>query len=219
MTFLNEIGYLLRKDIMLEWRQKYTLGGIILYVTTTVFVINLSFEKTINPDVWNALFWIIALFASVNAVVKSFIQENSARQLFYYQLANPIAVIFSKIIYNILILLILNILTYVMLSLMVGNPVASPPQYFLAIFLGSVGFSITFTFISAIAAKANNAATMMAILSFPVVLPILITLIKLSKSAIRLTDTAWARDVWALCSIDLILVALCFLLFPFLWRD
>jgi heme exporter protein B len=169
--------------------------------------------------VWNILFWIISLFASVNAVVKSFIQENSARQLFYYQLSNPTAVIFSKIIYNIIILLMLNVLAFITLALMVGNPVLNTPQYFLAILLGSIGFSITFTFISAIAAKAQNAATMMAILSFPVVIPILISVIKLSKNAIWKKDISWTKEITNLAAIDFILLALCFLLFPFLWRD
>jgi heme exporter protein B len=191
-----------------------------LYVTSTVFVIHLSFTGIkIEPNVWNTLFWIVSLFASINAVMKSFVQENSARQLFYYQLINPIAVILSKIFYNIGLLFILNVLTLIMLRVMVGNPIHDTPQYFLAILLGSIGFSITFTFVSAIAAKANNSATMMAILSFPVVLPILITLIRLSKSAIRMTDTSWGQDVLMLGSIDMILIAMSFLLFPFLWKD
>jgi heme exporter protein B len=218
MTLFTEIAFLLKKETLLELRQKYALGGILLYVASTVFVVKLSFLKT-APDVWNALFWIISLFASLNAVVKSFVQENSARQLFYYQLANPVAIILSKILYNIVLLLILNALTYVVLSLMVGNPVITPPQYFLAIFMGSIGFSITFTFISAIAAKANNSATMMAILSFPIVLPILISLIRLSKNALQRGNPNWASDVLQLAAIDLILIALCFLLFPFLWKD
>ena len=218
MNLFNEITFLLRKEVTLELRHKYAISGILLYVTSTVFVIYLSFIK-VDPTVWNTLFWIVSLFASINAVMKSFFQENSARQLFYFQLVNPIAVILSKIIYNICLLFIINVLTFVMMTIMVGNPINNTPQYFLAILLGSIGFSITFTFISAIAAKANNSATMMAILSFPVVLPILVTLIKLSKSAIRNTDTAWARDVLMLGAIDMILIALCFLLFPFLWRD
>ena len=218
MNLFSEITFLLRKEATLELRHKYAISGILLYVTSTVFVIYLSFIK-VDPTVWNTLFWIVSLFASINAVMKSFFQENSARQLFYFQLVNPIAVILSKIIYNICLLFIINVLTFVMMAIMVGNPINNTPQYFLAILLGSIGFSITFTFISAIAAKANNSATMMAILSFPVVLPILVTLIKLSKSAIRNTDTAWARDVLMLGAIDMILVALCFLLFPFLWRD
>lgn len=218
MNLFSEITFLLRKEVTLELRHKYAISGILLYVTSTVFVIYLSFIK-VDPTVWNTLFWIVSLFASINAVMKSFFQENSARQLFYFQLVNPIAVILSKIIYNICLLFIINVLTFVMMTIMVGNPINNTPQYFLAILLGSIGFSITFTFISAIAAKANNSATMMAILSFPVVLPILVTLIKLSKSAIRNTDTAWARDVLMLGAIDMILIALCFLLFPFLWRD
>lgn len=218
MTLISEILFLLKKEATLELRQKYALSGILLYVTTTVFVIYLSFVK-VEPTVWNTLFWIVSLFASINAVLKSFVQENSARQLFYYQLVNPIAVIISKIIYNISLLFIINVLTFGALGLFVGNPVHDTPQYFLAITLGSIGFSITFTFISAIAAKANNSATMMAILSFPAVLPILISLIRLSKSAIRMTDTTWTKDVLTLGAIDMILVALCFLLFPFLWKD
>jgi heme exporter protein B len=218
MTLFTEIAFLLKKETLLELRQKYALGGILLYVASTVFVVKLSFLKT-APDVWNALFWIISLFASLNAVVKSFVQENSARQLFYYQLANPTAIILSKILYNIFLLLILNALTYVVLSLMVGNPVITPLPYFIAIFMGSIGFSITFTFISAIAAKANNSATMMAILSFPIVLPILISLIRLSKNALQRGNPNWANDVLQLAAIDLILIALCFLLFPFLWKE
>jgi heme exporter protein B len=220
MTLISEILFLLKKEATMELRQKYALSGILLYVTSTVFVIHLSFTGIkIEPNVWNTLFWIVSLFASINAVMKSFVQENSARQLFYYQLINPIAVILSKIFYNICLLFILNVLTLVMLRVMVGNPIHDTPQYFLAILLGSIGFSITFTFVSAIAAKANNSATMMAILSFPVVLPILITLIRLSKSAIRMTDTSWGQDVLMLGSIDMILIAMSFLLFPFLWKD
>lgn len=218
MNLISEILFLLKKEATLELRQKYALSGILLYVTSTVFVIYLSFVK-VEPNVWNTLFWIISLFASINAVLKSFVHENSARQLFYYQLVNPIAVILSKIIYNISLLFVINIITFLALGLLVGNPVHDTPQYFLAITLGSIGFSITFTFISAIAAKANNSATMMAILSFPAVLPILISLIRLSKSAIRMTDTTWTQDVLVLGAIDLILIALCFLLFPFLWKD
>jgi heme exporter protein B len=215
---MNEIVFLIKKEMMLEWRQKYALGGILLYVTSTVFVVYLSFQKVL-PDVWNALFWIISLFASVNAVAKSFVQENTARQLYYYQLANPSAVILSKIFYNIFMLLLINLLTFLVLGLMVGNPVLQTPPYLLAILLGSIGFSITFTFISAIAAKANNSATLMAILSFPVVLPVLLTLIRLSKNALAGTATTWAADIQTLGAIDAILIALCFVLFPYLWRD
>jgi heme exporter protein B len=90
----------------------------------------------------------------------------------------------------------------------------------LTVALGSVGFSIAFTFIASIAAKANNSATLMAILSFPVILPILLTLIRLSQISLRLLqDTSYKKDIINLLAIDAILLTLTFVLFPFIWKD
>jgi heme exporter protein B len=166
------------------------------------------------------LFWIIALFAAINAVVKSFVQESGTRQLYYYTLANPTILLLSKIIYNAILLFVLMLLTYICLSFIAGNPVVDNGLFFLALSLGAVGFSVAFTFISAISAKASNGATLMAILSFPVVLPILLILIKLSAQALRLLqDTSIQKDIFILVGIDAILIALSFVLFPYLWKD
>ncbi len=216
---LKEIFFLLKKDLTLEWRQKYAISGILLYVFSTVFVVYTSFIR-VQPNVWNVLFWIILLFASVNAIVKSFVQENGNRQLYYYQLANPTAVILSKIIYNSLLLLLLSFLTYGLFSLVVGNPVKDYTQFFIALLLGSLGFAITFTFVSAISAKANNSATLMAVLSFPIIIPIIMTLVKISANALRLlNDTSVSKDMLILVAIDVILVSMAFILFPYLWKD
>ena len=168
MSTIKEIWYLFKKDVTLEWRQKYALGGIFLYVLSTVFIIYLSFID-IDGKTWNTLFWIIVLFASVNAVTKSFIQESGYRALFYYTLADPLAVITSKILYNTALLSVISLLTFAFLGLIMGNPVRDLGLFLITLGLGSLGFSITFTFISAIAVKANNSATLMAILSFPVI--------------------------------------------------
>lgn len=219
MNWLKETIVLLRKEILLEWRMKYALSGILLYVFSTIFIVYTAFIR-LEPNVWNTLFWIITLFASVNAIVKSFVQENSARQLYYYSLANPIAILLSKIIYNAVLLLLLSVLCWIGLSIVAVNPVKDTGQFVGAIFLASVGFSITFTFVSAISAKADNSATLMAILSFPLVIPILMTLIKISANALRLlNDTSVYKDVLTLVGIDLLLLGLALVLYPFLWKD
>ena len=193
--------------------------GILLYVFSTIFVVYMTFIK-VEARTWNALFWIIILFASVNAVTKSFHQENSHRQLYYYTLANPVAILFSKMLYNTLMLLLISLLAFGFFSLLVGNPVKDVGLFLLGLVLSSLGFSITFTFISAISVKANNSATLMAILSFPIILPILMTLIKLSANALRLIqDTSINKDLIILVAIDVILGCLAYVLFPFLWRD
>ena len=216
---MNQFFTLLRKEILLEFRQRYAIGGILLYVVSTVFVVYLSFQQ-VKPPVWNALFWIISLFAAVNAVAKSFVQESGKRQLYYYSLASPIAIIYSKIFYNALLLSILAVLTYATMSVLVSNPIVEPSLFWLTMLLSSVGFAITFTFISAIAAKANNSGTLMAVLSFPVILPILLELIRLTLIAIGFVkDSSWYKDVLILTAIDFILLSMVYILFPFLWKE
>jgi heme exporter protein B len=219
MSHLKELVCLIKKEFLLEFRQRYAIGGIVLYVFSMVFVVFTASIKVI-PPVWNILFWLIVLFASINAVVKSFVQESGNRQLYYYQIANPLVILLSKIIYNTLLLLVLSILSFGVYALVAGNPVKDVGLFSLVIVLASIGFSITFTFLSSIAAKANNSSTLMAILSFPVVLPILMTLMRLSTIALRLMqDTSYVRDIINLLAIDVILLALAFVLFPFIWRD
>lgn len=216
---LKSILFLIQKEFLLEWRQKYAIGGILLYVFATVFIVFIASED-VTPQTWNSLFWIVVLFASVNAVVKSFTQENSNRSIYYYTLLNPIAVLLSKIIYNVLLLLLLGVLAYGAFVLFIDNPIVQLPRFLLAIFLGSTGFSIALTFISAIASKANNSATLMAILGFPVIVPILLTVIKLSERAFERGDVIESTNsIAVLGAIDLILLALSLILFPFLWRE
>jgi heme exporter protein B len=219
MQSLQLFFVLLRKEFVIEFRQRYAISGIVLYVFSMVFVVYIASIK-VQPQVWNILFFLIILFASINAVVKSFVQESGSRQLYYYQLINPTVLILSKIVYNTVLLLVLSILSYGAYSLVAGNPVKDLQLFGLVILLASVGFGIAFTFIASIAAKANNSATLMAILSFPVILPILLTLVRLSAIALRLIqDTAYKHDIVNLLAIDVILLTLTFLLFPFIWKD
>jgi heme exporter protein B len=90
----------------------------------------------------------------------------------------------------------------------------------LAILLGSISFATVFTMVSAISAKAGNNSTIMAILSFPVIIPLLIVLIKLSQNAVNgnaIVDNM--GDIAVLLAINIITVAISLLLFPYLWRD
>ena len=85
MKTWKQVKQLLYKDAILEWRSKYAINGILLYVVSTVFVCYQAF-RTLDTTTWNVLFWIILLFASINAISKSFIQESPARQLYYYSI-------------------------------------------------------------------------------------------------------------------------------------
>jgi len=219
MNTLQQVKTLVYKDIILEWRSKYAINGILLYVVSTVFVCYQAFQS-VDTFVWNALFWIIMLFASVNAISRSFVQESQSRQLYYYTLISPQAIILSKIIYNTLIMILLSLIAYTAYSITFSNPVGDPILYTTAVILGSMSFSSVFTMVSGISAKAGNNSTLMAILSFPVIIPLLIVLISLSQNALtgapRVDST---NDILVLLAINVITITISLLLFPYLWRD
>jgi heme exporter protein B len=220
---IQEIIYLIKKEFLLEWRQKYAINGILLYLGSAIFVCYLSFALKGNklvPATWNALFWIILLFTSVNAIAKSFIQERSGRNLYYYTIASPQGIIISKIFYNTIIMLFLSLAGLLIYSIVLGNPVQNKALFILNLLLGAMGFSATFTMISGIASKAKSNAALMAILSFPIIIPMLLILIKVSKNAID--GLAWSvsyNDLLILLALNMMAGAISYILFPYLWRS
>jgi heme exporter protein B len=217
---LKEIKTLFYKDFRLELKQKYVLNGILLYLLSTIFVTYLAFDKVIGLDTWNSLFWIILLFVAVNGISKSFVQESPARNIYYYTITSPQAIVLSKILYNLLLMAILSLLSFGMFVLLMGNMVVNIGLFIVALLLGSFGLASILTMMAAIASRASNNFSLMAILSFPLVLPLLITLMKISHQA--LSSPQWidtSGSLIILLTINVAVIILGYLLFPYLWRD
>lgn len=220
MQTANQVKHLIKKEILLEWRNKYALNGVLLYVVSTVFVCYLSFVS-VEKLTWNALFWIIMLFASINAVAKSFLQESKGRHLYIYILVSPISLIIAKTVYNSLLMIVLTIIALLFYSMVFEFPEGTDIlMYLVAAIVGSLSFATIFTMVSAIASKAGNGGMLMAILSFPVIIPVLIVLIKLAKNAIDGLDRSVSLDdVGLLLLINAMVMGVSLILFPYLWRD
>ena len=214
---------LLKKELLLEWRMRTALQGMLLYVVSTIFVCYLSFRlKTGSMGVptWNALFWIILLFVATTAISKSFHQESTNRQFYYYFLCKPEEIIFSKIIYNALVVSFLGLLCLAFYLLVLGNPIADLGLFIFNLVIGAVGFSSTLTLVSGITQKAGNSTTLMAILGFPIILPLLLMLIKVSRNAIDGLPWSDSQDeLLVLGALNLVVLACSYILFPYLWRS
>ncbi len=211
---------LIKKEFLLEFRQKSTLAGIVVYIISTVFISALSFKKIIAPTVWNSLFWIIFLFIAVNVSSKSFMQETKGKGLFNYLYYNATQFILSKVIYNMLLMAVLSLLTFFFYSWFVGSMVQDVTLFLVCLFFSSTAFSGVLSLMSAIASKANNNMSLMAILSFPVLMPLLLVCIKLSKNAID--GLAWSVStnyILILVMLNLLVLALATILFNYLWRE
>lgn len=160
------------------------------------------------------------LFSVVNGVAKSFIGEKKGTFLYLYMLASPQAVIISKIIYNAVLCLALSFTGYVLFSVFIDNPVQDKPLFFCCLTLTSIAFSAALSLMSGIASKANNSNVLMAVLSFPVILAILLMAIKITKNALDGIERSASYDeLLNLLAINCILTGLAYMLFPYIWRS
>ncbi|THH41738.1 heme exporter protein CcmB [Neolewinella litorea] len=220
MSTVRQIYKLLRWELRLEWRDKYALGSIFLYVITTVVIAYLAVGGALEGPVFNALYWIILFFGATVAAGRSFLREGGRRHFYYYTIADPLALLFSKLVFNAIIIWLIGGLTFGLLSLFAPLAVITNPlPLLLAVFFGGIGLSAILTFVSAITARAGGSGTLMAILSFPLVIPLLKLLLDAGLYAIDAgTNDIW-QPIYLTVAVDLIALAVGIVLFPFVWRD
>ena len=219
-THLKSIITLLKKDVLLEFRQQYTFFGILLYIASTTFVIYLTMGQ---PDdrIWNGLFWITLLFICINSVAKSFLQEGRGRMLYFYSITNPVHFVLGKLIFNVMLMLLMSLISLGLFFLFLDNPVINILQFMGIVILGGSGISLVFTLMSAIAAKAQQNAALIAILGFPVILPQLLLLMRMSKAAFAevFREGALMQLVGLTTLMDVLVVVMAMILFPYLWKE
>ena len=210
---------LIKKDLLLEMRQQYTLYGILLYVASTTFVIYLSMGQP-EDQVWNGLFWITQLFICINAVAKSFLQESRGRMLYFYSIAGAKDFIISKLVFNLILMLVMSSITLALFTLLLGCPINKLFVFIGITLLGGASLSLVFTFLAAIAARAQQSAALMAIMGFPIIIPQILLLMKISIPAFSdVIMEGWQQLIYSLVGLDILIVTLAIILFPFLWKD
>ncbi len=218
---MHKIATLVRKDLLLELRQKHSFYGVILYIAATVYVLYLSFPSAPEPNTWNSLFWVIQLFVCINTVAKSFLSESRGRMLYFYSISSPVDFIIAKLIYNVILMVIMSLISLILFFTFLENPVSDSLKFTGIVLLGGLSISLVFTLMSAIAAKAQQNAALIAILGFPVILPQLMLLMRLSRAAFG--EVFREGAVLQLCGLVMLLNlavgALAFILFPYLWKD
>jgi heme exporter protein B len=209
---------LIKKDLLLEVRQQYSFYGILLYIIATIFVLYMTIREP-EAKVWNGLFWIIQLFICINAVAKSFLQETRGRMLYFYSIVNPRDFILAKLVFNSVLMLLMSFLSILLFSLFLGNPVQKALPFIGLVLLGGWSLSLVFTFLSAIAAKAQQNAAIMAILGFPIIIPQLMLLMQLANTVFSDKTGIAFSTLLLIVALDVLVVMLAVILFPFLWKD
>jgi heme exporter protein B len=139
--------------------------------------------------------------------------------LYYYSISSPAEFILAKLVFNTLLMLVMSGLSLLLFSLFLGSPADKLLPFIGIVFLGGWSLSLVFSFLAAIAARAQQNAAIMAVLGFPLIIPQLLLLMRLSAAAFAPLLTIPATTVLLLVALDLMVVLLSIILFPFIWKD
>lgn len=217
---LLQISEIVKLNFKLEWRKRQSVLAVLLYVLTTTYLSYLVFNNTITTETWNALFWIVMVFAAIQAAFRSFQNEADRRFLLYFTLVKPQALILGKTLYNFVYLLIIGLFTFLLFNFFLGNVAKDPWAFIVLLTIGCAGFAAILTFVAGISAKAGDNPALPAILSIPLLYP---QILSLSKTSVRaLTGFSWSVNapiLLVLLLLALVSVLLSYMLFAYLWRD
>lgn len=217
---MKNIAAILIKEFKSDFRNPYVLGGAGLFLLSSLFVCYLTIKRIPIATIWVALYWIIVLFASFNAVAKSFINETRGRILYTYTLVSPSAFITSKMIYHSFVMLILGMSAGFVYQILFTIQVQDNLMFWLSVLFGSTGFGFVLSLLSTIASKAGNNLTLLAILGLPILMPLLLVATKLMKNAIDGIDLSVnLKYLLVLIGLNIVSYALSIVLFPYLWRE
>jgi len=166
--------------------------------------------------------WIILddtnLYFSQRGRKKLFAGEPRTHALFLFDRRAKRLCIVETVVHSLLMLL-MSLLSLALFTLFLGNPLLKAGSFIGLVLLGGWSLSLVFTFLAAIAAKAQQNAAIMAILGFPLIIPQLILLMRLSNATFSATISIPVTTILLLIALDLMVILLAVILFPFLWKD
>jgi heme exporter protein B len=218
-AFLRRALALLGHDVRRETRQAQALAGSLLYLVAGVFAAQLLL-RPVGPAAWLTFYWLLVLFVSIYTVSRSFLGQSRGLHLYYRVSVPGVAWWLTKVMTGTLMLWVLMGFCAVLMALWMGYPIQDTGLFVLTLLLGAPMLVTVLTLVSAMSQGASQPAQLMPVLGFPLLVPGLLLVHRLSKLA--LDGLSWDL-VWtyagAMVGLNLMLLALGVLLFPFLWRD
>jgi heme exporter protein B len=199
------------------------MNALLMFVVTSVATILFALrEDEVSTDVLSGMFWVVIFFTAMSGLSRIFVSEEERGTTMTLQLvASPSVVYFGKLIFNCgLTLALSSAVTILYITVFPAFIIKSMAIFALTIILGSLGFAAAATVIAAIIAKANTKGTLYPVLSFPILIPLLMTVMKSTARALdgELFVSALG-EFQILASYLMIMVAGSYLLFDYVWKE
>jgi heme exporter protein B len=222
-AFLRSVRTVFLKDWRSELRTRYAVSALLMFVLTTIAIILFSLgSEGASADALSGMLWVVVFFAAMSGLSRTFVMEEERGTTLTLQLlAPPAAVFFGKLLFNLVLVTGLNAVTVLLYTAFVNGFVVKTVSIFLVtVLLGSVGLAAASTVIAAIIARANTKGTLYPVLSFPVLLPLLLSVIEATRKACEGAFFSEAGgEFQLLISYIVVVIAASSMLFDYIWKD
>ncbi|MEO6694077.1 MAG: heme exporter protein CcmB [Ignavibacteria bacterium] len=211
-----------KKDIRSELRTRYVINSLVMFVLIIISIIKFSLgEEIVDDEILTGLLWIAIFFSASNGLSRTFVKEEDKETSAALKLsADPSAIIIGKMIFNLFLSYAINILIITLFVLITDYHVKNISGFILIIFIGNLGLVSASTIIAAIISKANNKGTLYPVLSFPILLPLIVTAVNATKLAsIGVSTEKLMGELQILISYSIVVITASLMLFKYIWED
>ena len=223
-SWVAKVGAVLSKDIRQEYRTRYAIGAILLFGITTVTVVSFTIGRLdLQNEAQAAIFWIIVFFAAMSGLAQSFIREEETKTAMALRLyADPGSIYIGKLIYNIILMGMVVAVITPLFIIMTDVAVKDLGLFCSILILGVLGLAGATTLVAAIISKANIRGALFAVLSFPLLLPLLIGAVGGTGKAFTDNESGWtaaSSEIQLLISYTVVVITAGILLFEYVWEE
>jgi len=211
-----------KKDIQQEFKTRYVLNAILLFSIVTLTSVSFSIGVfSANVDILSALLWIILFFSSMSGLSYIFVKEEETHTSDTLKLvADPTSIFLGKYIFNFFLLILMEIITVPLFFAVMNFSVENLFVFFTILVVGSIGLSAGATIVAAIISKASAKGALFTVLTFPIILPVLITGISATRTiCYEDTFTAVSGELQALFAYSVVIITASIMLFEFIWNE
>jgi heme exporter protein B len=211
------------KDLHSELRTRYAINSLAMFIIVAISIILFAVgQEKVSESLTGGLFWVVIFFTAMSGLSRAFVSEEERGTSLTLQLLSAPSTVFSgKLIFNIVLVSCMNTIIALLYAALFETFVIQNFLLFLISFvLGNFGLAISSTIIAAIIAKAGAKGTLYPVLSFPILLPLILTSVQLTLFALDGTSIEKAKyELAIVVSYDVIMLTVSYLLFDFIWKD
>ncbi|MEY4375070.1 MAG: hypothetical protein RL760_1237 [Candidatus Eisenbacteria bacterium] len=216
---MRSVWAILRKEWRSEWRTRYGLNAAVLFAVTSLTAVTFAAGRIPDRvDILSALLWLTLMFAALASMSHAFVRETEARTMLLLRLvASPTQIALGKLGFNLLFLLVVEVITVPLFLLLTGAPTPDLGPFVGVLALGTVCLAASSTLVGAVIAQTRSRGALFAGVSLPILFPVLA--LGVAGTRAQWEGLSVLEFVRPLAAYAVALLGMSLLLYDHLWED